>query len=184
MTNTERFIEISIIYKKISKSVFFHHDEPWLCVLEKAQNMFVMHQSKIITTYRISTSLNGLGCLKDSFKTPTGLHFIANKIGQGVKKNKIFKARKETDEYADITLDNTSSNVDLITSRILRLSGLEVGKNFGENVDSYRRYIYIHGTNEEGLIGKAVSHGCIRMNNNDVIQLFDVTSEQTLVYIH
>ena len=175
--------DILAVYNVISNRVFYHPKEYWLCIISKSQIMHLMSQKKIMSSYAVSTALNGLGSENGSFKTPKGLHFIIDKIGQGANKNIIFKARQETANYAQIIQDATVSEDDLITSRILRLSGLDVGKNYGDNVDTYKRYIYIHGTNEEGLIGKAVSHGCIRMKNDDVIQLFEKIPNQTLVYI-
>ena len=72
---------------------------------------------------------------------------------------------------------------DLILTRIMWLEGLEIGINSGEGVDSYARYIYIHGTQEEGLLGQAASHGCVRMSNTAVVELFDLVNEGTFVYI-
>ena len=80
-------------------------------------------------------------------------------------------------------MDISSGNEDIISTRILWLSGLEDGINKGGNVDSYSRYIYIHGTNEEGMLGKKASHGCIRMSNNDIIDLCNSKINNSIVYI-
>ena len=134
-------------------------------------------------TYSISTSKYGEGSYKNSNKTPLGLHHIEQKIGRGVPLGTIFKSRKNTNKKAQIYIDATDVKEDLVTSRILWLKGLEEGKNLGGDVDSFERYIYIHGTNEEGLIGRKASHGCIRMKNKDVISLFDRVSQGDKVYI-
>ncbi|MFQ6092176.1 MAG: L,D-transpeptidase family protein, partial [bacterium] len=101
----------------------------------------------------------------------------------GAKIGAIFKSGLNTGEIAKIYTDSTDVQEDLITSRIMWLEGLEAGINKGRDIDSYDRRIYIHGTPEEGLIGVPVSHGCIRMRNKDVIELFDLVSKGTLVEI-
>jgi hypothetical protein len=121
--------------------------------------------------------------MQDSLKTPTGMHRIAEKIGSDSDINTIFKGRVDTHCQATVVHEPHSQDEDLITSRILWLTGIEEGKNLGEGISSYERYIYIHGTPEEGLIGKPVSHGCIRMRNQDVIELFDQVDVDTLVLI-
>ena len=97
--------------------------------------------------------------------------------------NTIFVARNNTGKVANIIKSPINTESDHVTSRILWLNGLESGINNGSGVDSYSRYIYIHGTHEEGLIGQKASHGCIRMFNNDVISLYDYVKEGTKVYI-
>jgi lipoprotein-anchoring transpeptidase ErfK/SrfK len=86
-------------------------------------------------------------------------------------------------QVAEIVHERHNNENDYVTSRILWLDGLEEGHNKGGNVDSFKRYIYIHGTHEEGLIGEKASHGCIRMFNNDVIELFSYIPEETEVNI-
>ena len=90
---------------------------------------------------------------------------------------------RSTKRKASIISEDIDSDDDHVTSRILWLDGQEEGLNKGKGVDSYNRYIYIHGTHEEGLIGQKASHGCIRMFNNDVIYLYDIVKEGTNVYI-
>ena len=97
--------------------------------------------------------------------------------------NTIFKNRVPTSQKVEIVSSQENSNEDIISSRILWLDGLDKGKNKGGNVDSYTRYIYIHGTNEEGLIGEKASHGCIRMSNNDIVNLCKKDLLNTFVYI-
>ena len=139
---------------------------------------------KLVKVYPVSTSKYGVGNGKNSKKTPLGTHIIVAKIGGGAKIGTIFELRKNTGRIAKIYTDNTDIQKDLITTRILWLKGIEPGINEGDDVDSYNRCIYIHGTPEEGLIGTAVSNGCIRMKNKDIIELFDLVPEGTLVEIH
>lgn len=120
--------------------------------------------------YAVSTASNGLGNLQDSYQTPTGVHVIAEKIGANEPSGMVFRGRQPTGELA-ADLDNQQE--DQITSRILWLKGLEPGFNQGGDHDSFDRYIYIHGTSDEKRIGEPVSAGCVRMRNDDVIELFD-----------
>lgn len=133
-----------------------------------------------VKTYPVSTSKYGIGSAAGSNKTPLGLHTIKDKIGDGAPQNTIFRARRNTGKKAIINKPNSG---DLVTSRVMWLKGLEPGKNSGRGIDSYRRYIYIHGTAEENKIGQIASHGCIRMFNKDVIDLFDRVDEGTKVEI-
>ena len=112
-----------------------------------------------------------------------GTHRIKEKFGNGAKKGSIFKSRVDTKKLSKIYTDKTDSKIDYVTTRILWLDGQENKINRGNKVDSHDRCIYIHGTPEEGFIGKPASHGCIRMKNTDVIALFDSVSLNTLVEI-
>ena len=104
-------------------------------------------------------------------------------IGNNAIKNTIFTSRINTKRQDEIIHDEAKSDNDYVTTRIMWLDGQEEGKNKGKGVDSYERYIYIHGTHEEGLIGQKASHGCIRMFNSDVIELFNDVKKGTKVYI-
>jgi len=148
------------------------------------QELFVFEGRKIIRIYPVSTSRYGVGNEKNSNRTPLGTHFIVAKIGKGVKLGTIFEHRKNTGRIAEIYTDTTDIKEELITTRILWLKGIVPGQNEGGEVDSYARYIYIHGTPEEGLIGTPASKGCIRMKNQDIVELFDLVPEGTLVGIH
>ena len=148
-----------------------------------SQELFLLNRGNIEQVYSISTSTYGTGSKENSFKTPLGKHKISEKIGQGLPRGAILKARKWTGAIANIINNPIDTEFDVVTSRILWLEGLEEGKNFGPGVDSKSRYIYIHGTAEEGLIGKPASDGCVRMYNNDVISLFDKVSINTEVWI-
>lgn len=166
----------------ISERVFIEQNYPqlkegnFLLVSLKEQKMYRVRNWTAINTYIISGAKAGAGCKSGSNQTPTGLHFVAEKYGDDVPLGGILKARKYTGEIAEIYTDETDVKTDFVTTRILWLKGEEKGINAGGNVDSYSRYIYIHGTPEEGLLGKPASHGCIRMKNQEVTELFDVTS--------
>ncbi len=143
---------------------------------------------KIVCEYPVSTSGYGTGNQDGSFKTPLGKHSIAQKIGEGCAVNEIFIARKAQGVQDDLLKAKKKLPQDIISSRILWLQGLEPGLNQGRNnqgdsIDSYLRYIYIHGTAEEDKIGQPVSHGCVRMRNKDVIELFDLVEEGCQVII-
>ncbi len=147
------------------------------------QKMYKIYSKKIIKTFDISTSKYGVGNQRGSNKTPTGLHKIKSKHGHKTPINGRMIGRVFYDQIAQIYSDSTTSKTDDITSRIFWLEGLENGINKGENIDSYKRYIYIHGTSEEGRIGIPSSHGCIRMKNKDVIGLFKEVAIGTFVLI-
>ena len=147
------------------------------------QRLYLYSNNDLIQSFPVSTSKYGEGQTENSFKTPLGLHEIKEKIGHKAPINTIFTARVNTNKRADVQIKQNDTEDDFVTSRILWLDGLEDGINRGLGVDSYNRYIYIHGTHEEGLIGQKASHGCIRMFNNDVIELFDIVSEGTKVQI-
>lgn len=147
------------------------------------QKLFHIKNNSIIGKYPISSSEKGIGNKKNSGKTPLGLHSIKEKHGAETPLNGRMIGRVFYGHIATIYSDTTSSKTDDITSRILWLSGEEKGVNKGENIDSYQRYIYIHGTSEEGKIGAPASHGCIRMINKDVIKLFSLVKLNTKVLI-
>ena len=136
-----------------------------------------------VKQYPISTSKYGVGSENGSFKTPLGKHCIKEKIGEGSPVREVFVGRQPIGVLDEMIRDNKPLPEDIITSRILWLGGLEPGLNQGGNVDSYARYIYIHGTDEEDRIGTPASHGCIRMLNNDVIELYDLVEINCVVEI-
>ena len=147
------------------------------------QRLFLLDNMEIVRSYPISSSKYGEGSTQNSFKTPLGNHVIKEMIGNNAIKNTIFTSRINTKRQAEIIHDEAKSDNDYVTTRIMWLDGQEEGKNKGKGVDSYQRYIYIHGTHEEGLIGQKASHGCIRMFNSDVIELFNDVKKGTKVYI-
>ena len=144
--------------------------------------MALLEKGEISTIFSISTSKNPPSCLTDSRGTPTGLHAIADKIGADAREGTVFKGRVSTGQiYDQVSPEDAERN--LITSRILRLRGLEIGKNSGEGRDSYDRYIYIHGSNHEDRIGQPFSGGCVEMFNTDVIELFEQVDVGDLIWI-
>lgn len=144
------------------------------------QTLYLFKNNSLIFESKVSTSIHGMGCKMNSFKTPTGLHKVSSMIGRGLPAGTLFKNRRPTEKVVKkIPMDNS----DYITSRILRLNGLEEGKNKGGDVDSYNRYIYIHGTPHCNKLGSKQSQGCIRMSDSDVIKLFDLVDHKTLVLI-
>lgn len=157
---------------------------PLLLVSIEYQKLFVLYNKIVNNQYLISTSTLGIGNQSGSNQTPLGIHRICEKFGDNAEVGSIFKARINTGTIATIlTRSYEVSSADNITSRILRLTGLEEGVNKGGSIDSYERYIYIHGTDEEGRLGTPASHGCIRMANTDVIELFNMTPVDSLLVI-
>jgi lipoprotein-anchoring transpeptidase ErfK/SrfK len=147
------------------------------------QRLYLIENNLIKASYPISTSKYGEGSIQNSFKTPLGEHSIKEMIGEEAEINTIFTSRINTKRSATIIDQYEDTDNDYVTSRIIWLDGEEEGFNKGGNVDSFRRYIYIHGTHEEGLIGTKASHGCIRMFNYDVIELFKLVNIGTKVLI-
>lgn len=131
--------------------------------------------------YPVSTSRVGIDGREGSHGTPRGVHRIARKIGAGVPPGAVFEARRPTGEVWQPGQEEPAR--DLILSRILTLEGLEEGVNRGEGCDSLARCIYIHGTNYEGTIGRPGSKGCVRMTNQDVLDLFSRIEEGDPVVI-
>jgi len=156
----------------------------YLIVSISKQCLYVLKGCVVLARYYISTASKGSGNQQGSEQTPLGLHRISDKIGADAKFGSIFRARCNTGQIARIlTVKGEYSDNDNITSRILWLDGLEQGKNKDGNIDTHNRYIYIHGTDEEWRLGTAVSHGCIRMANKDVIQLFNEIMVDSMVAI-
>ena len=147
------------------------------------QTMYHIKKHKIVKTYVISSSSYGVGSEAGSYKTPLGLHRIKEKFGDKTPMNGRMIGRVYYGQIATIYTDQTKSKTDDVTSRIFWLEGLEKGLNKGEGISSYKRYIYIHGTSEEGRLGTPASHGCIRMKNKEVIELYDKIKIGTLVLI-
>ena len=157
--------------------------ENFIYVGVKRQELDLYLNGKHIISYPVSTSMHGAGTKAGSDMTPIGLHKIKGKFGSDVPIGGILKARKYTGEIACIQNEAIKSGEDAITTRVLTLEGLENGINKGGELDSYGRHIYIHGTAEEGLIGQPASHGCVRMKNKDVIDLFNRVDKGLTVII-
>jgi len=157
--------------------------EEILFVSIKEQKLYHIKNDKIVKDYIISSSAYGIGSEAGSNKTPPGLHKVKQKYGEKTPINGRMVGRVFYGEIATIYTDDSKSKTDDITSRIFWLEGLEKEKNKGKGIDSYKRYIYIHGTSEEGRLGSPASHGCIRMKNKEVIDLYSLIEVGTLVLI-
>lgn len=129
--------------------------------------------NRVIREYPVSTGAHGTGTAENSNRTPLGRFRIARKIGDGAEPGTIFRSRRVTGIWR-----GEESDEDYVLTRILWLDGCDP-----ENANTFRRYIYIHGTNQEHLIGTPASHGCVRMRNGDVIDLYDRVAEGTPVRI-
>jgi hypothetical protein len=154
-------------------------------VVIKKQRLYLLKDGHIIKQFHVSTSKFGIGNKAGSNETPLGWHKIVRKIGDGSPLGTIFVGRRNTRRIAEIfrRKPKIRQDGDLITTRILRLRGLEEGVNKGKGIDTYKRFIYIHGTRHEWLIGKPASHGCVRMRNKDIVRVFEAVSSGTLVLI-
>jgi lipoprotein-anchoring transpeptidase ErfK/SrfK len=148
-----------------------------------SQSLTVYQGSKLINQYAISTALKGVGSQKNSNKTPLGKHLIRAKIGAGLPINSVLVGRRATGEVYNATLAEQFPQRDWILSRILWLSGKQVGQNRLGNVDTMQRYIYIHGTPDSEPMSRPLSHGCVRMRNVDLIELFNLVPVYTPVDI-
>lgn len=140
------------------------------------QRLDLVDRNAIVESYPVSTSKYGAGEQARSFKTPRGQHIVRAKIGAGQPLGAVFVGRRPTGEVHTEALARAEPDRDWILSRILWLSGTEVGKNRLGRVDSMRRYIYIHGTPDSEPLGEPRSIGCIRMSNADVVELFDLVA--------
>ena len=174
---------IEAVTLNLQKKFNYKKNHSFLLVNIEKQEMYLVKNDSIKKTYRISSSKYGTGNKSGSEKTPLGVHRIAEKIGANAEPNTIFVGRVDTRKEASIITDTLDVEADDVTSRILWLEGLEPGINKGKGIDSHERYIYIHGTPEEGLIGTPASHGCIRMHNSEVIELFNIVATGTFVVI-
>ncbi|WP_162026804.1 MULTISPECIES: L,D-transpeptidase [unclassified Lentimonas] len=146
------------------------------------QELALISDGVIQRVFSISTSKNPPSCLADSYGTPLGLHALADKIGDGAPLGMVFKGRVPTGQKSSEYSEEEQAR-NLITTRIIRLRGLETGKNSGQGCDSYDRYVYIHGTNHEDRIGEPFSGGCVEMLNAEVIELFNAVHEGDLVWV-
>ena len=149
------------------------------------QQMALLHlDGSVIKTYAVSTSKHGAGERNGSFCTPRGAHVIRARIGAGQPENTVFVRRRPTGEIWTPELHARFPGRDWILTRILWLCGREPGRNRWGEVDTMRRYIYIHGTHEYAELGKPGSIGCVRMANRDIIELFDLVAAGTPAEIH
>ncbi len=149
-------------------------------IIVSEQKLYHRRKTGVVCVYPISTAKNGVGNQQGSLQTPLGRHRIKYKIGDGEMPLTSFVGRKVVGLFSE---DIRSSQPDWILSRILWLEGQQTGINKRGKQDTFQRYIYIHGTDEEDKIGQPVSHGCIRMCNDDVIDLFAHVRPGEMVYI-
>ncbi len=151
----------------------------WLIVVSVAdQKLALLSAQAAPRIYSVSTSKWGTGARQDSQQTPLGWHRVADWIGASARPGQAFVSRQPTDEVLPPERWRSTLATDYILTRILWLDGLEPGVNRGGGVDSRSRYIYLHGTNQEHLLGQPASHGCIRLANRDVMELFDLTRDR------
>lgn len=144
------------------------------------QKLGLFRDGTLAAEWPVSTSKFGIGNKQGSNRTPLGLHRIAEKIGAGAPLDTVFKSREPIGQLSTLS---SQLSTNLIVARILWLDGCEDGVNRGGDVDSHDRYIYIHGTNREDLIGTPASHGCVCMRNADVAALFELVEQGTPVMI-
>ncbi len=144
--------------------------------------MYHFVETKLTCAFTVSTSRQPPSCIENSFGTPTGLHEIADKIGAGAPPGMVFAGRQPTGKtWREMSPEENTRN--LITTRILRLRGLEPGHNAGPGRDSYDRYIYLHGTNHPERLGTPASAGCVLLSDAEVGELFEMVPEGTPVWI-
>ncbi|MEZ5888777.1 MAG: Mur ligase family protein [Xanthobacteraceae bacterium] len=143
------------------------------------QNAIWLEDGQALAAWPVSTAAKGIGGEENSYKTPPGWHRIHARIGGGASPGTVFASREPT----GATWQGETCDDDLILTRILTLDGLEDGVNRGDGRDTLQRYIYLHGTNQETQVGRPVSHGCVRLTNEDVCALFERAREGDLVLI-
>lgn len=137
------------------------------------QMMHLWQDDVCVFNCAVSTAKNGIGCVKDSGCTPFGRHYVRARIGEGEDVYSVLKARRPTGQLWSEQLMTDQPNQDWILGRILWLCGVELGVNRGSGVDTFQRYIYIHGSPESGVTGVPASHGCIRVRPLDMLNVFD-----------
>lgn len=148
------------------------------------QRLTVMRDGLPEKSYQVATAKNGPGEINGSECTPRGWHYIRAMIGSGVAENTVFVGRRPTGEVYSPALKSANPQRDWILTRIMWLCGSEPGVNRLGNVDTMRRYIYIHGCPDEDPMGVSSSHGCVKMRNKDIIELFEQLVPGFPVYIH
>jgi len=148
------------------------------------QKLTLFQGTDIVTSYAVSTGKNGVGQLRGSECTPLGKHIVRAKIGQTAEENTVFVGRRETGEIFSESLREQYPQRDWILTRILWLSGVESGVNRSGDVDTMRRYIYIHGCPDSDSFSSPSSHGCVKMHNKDVMDLFDKIDVGIPVFLH
>jgi hypothetical protein len=166
---------------QISSAQRFKPADRILVVRIKSATMQHFVKTVLVKSYAISTSRKPPSNVKHSLGTPRGLHEIAERIGAGQPPGMVFKSRVPTGRHFNEFSDHETPH--LITSRILWLRGLEPGVNRGGEVDTYERYVYIHGTAQEERLGEAMSSGCVLMRNADIVELYEQVRAGDWVWI-
>lgn len=156
--------------------------ERFLVVRIGTATLQFFRKGALVKSYVVSTSKNPPSNIKGSLGTPRGLHEIAERIGAGQPPGMVFKARVSTGRHFS-EIPDVSQDTNLITSRILWLRGLEPAVNQGGDVDTYARYVYIHGTNQEHRLGEPLSAGCVLMRNLEILELYEEVRAGDLVLI-
>ena len=147
------------------------------------QRLTLLASDRVVRVYAVSTSRFGTGERRGSFMTPRGSHIIRAKIGAGLPLGAVLVARRPTGEIYSESLARSFLERDWVLTRILWLSGTEIGRNRLGDVDTMRRYVYIHGAPDSAPMGVPGSSGCIRMRNSDVVELFNAVSPGTIVVV-
>jgi hypothetical protein len=155
-------------------------DKVGIWVSIERQELLLIDNYQALKRYVCSTARAGIGNKQDSGKTPLGWHRVGAKIGDHLPAGAVLKSREWDGQ---VWSEGQTMDKDLILSRILRLEGLEDGKNRGRGIDSWERYIYIHGTNQIGKLGRPASAGCVRLDPEEVIDLYDRVNEGCCVLI-
>ena len=158
-------------------------DEPYIHVSVAQQRLQLLHRDDVLLEVSISTAANGVGEETGSECTPRGWHRVCACIGSHCQNNTVFVARRPNGEVYSSALAAEHLQRDWILTRILWLGGLEAGRNRGGEVDTFSRYIYIHGAPDEVEMGVPGSHGCIRMRNDELLELYDHVRVGTRVLI-
>ncbi|WP_192036842.1 L,D-transpeptidase [Halomonas sp. YLGW01] len=159
-------------------------DGPWLEIDVMTQRLVVWQGSERRSEYAISSGLAGHGQEEGSGQTPLGWHYVRAAIGEGQPLGCVFRGRRPTGEVYSAELAAAHPKRDWILTRILWLCGLEAGHNRGGDVDSQRRYIYLHGTPPTEPMGVAASHGCIRLRDEALLEVFAASVPGTPVWLH
>lgn len=156
----------------------------WLEIDTASQRLTVWEGERAGVSYSVSTGVAGTGQREGSGQTPLGWHYVRAAIGAGQPPGAVFRGRRPTGEIHDDALAAAHPGRDWILTRILWLCGLEPGHNRGGEVDSQRRYIYLHGTPPDQPMGVPRSHGCVRLRDADLLELFELAPPGTPVWLH
>ena len=159
------------------------NNDAWIKIDIVSQRLTLLRGDQVIKEWAVSTALNGPGERMDSGCTPRGEHRVRIKIGGDCAANTVFTGRRPTGEIFSEALAVQQPGRDWILSRIIWLTGTESGRNRGRDCDTLRRYIYIHGCPDTAPMGVPLSHGCVRMRNADVMELFGMVQAGTRVLI-